>query len=170
MSYIERKRIFVPSTLRLLRLINGKECERGEECCEYNLVTRRSRSLSKVVERPFGLMLCKACVDCLSSPIYRYSYDYWCCSRVATVDFSKVICNHFQEIATEEDVGPLVLVKHVKQIEATYTSNAARAEHIQTILDTFDINQISQEDRDRALVLGFASVYFFDDQFLFLIS
>ena len=73
-------------------------------------------------------------------------------SRQDTVDFSKVICNHFQEIATEEDVGPLVLAKHVKQIEATYTSNAARAEHIQTILDTFDINKISQEDRDRAQV------------------
>jgi hypothetical protein len=39
---IADKSIHVPSTLRLLRLVNGTKCERGDQCFSYNLINKAS--------------------------------------------------------------------------------------------------------------------------------
>jgi hypothetical protein len=37
---MQDKAIHVPSTLRLLRLVNGTKCERGDQCFSYNLIKK----------------------------------------------------------------------------------------------------------------------------------
>ena len=37
---IQNKSIHIPSTLRLLRVINGVSCERGDDCLSYNLIEK----------------------------------------------------------------------------------------------------------------------------------
>lgn len=38
--FLEKKSIHVPSTFRLLRLVNGTKCERGDQCLSYDLISK----------------------------------------------------------------------------------------------------------------------------------
>ena len=58
-NHIQPRNIHIPSTLRLLRLLNAKYCERGPKCFNYNAETGTSLNVSfSFVTRQYGLCLC----------------------------------------------------------------------------------------------------------------
>jgi hypothetical protein len=61
MNAVKKRSIHVPSTLRLLRLVNGKRCERLDECFAHDLVKNVPATCPKSGNRPFGLMICPMC-------------------------------------------------------------------------------------------------------------
>lgn len=59
-NHIKPRNIYIPSTSRLLRLLNAVRCERGSLCYKYNTDTGKSKKLTgkMLKKRPFGLCLC----------------------------------------------------------------------------------------------------------------
>ena len=55
--HIQPQNIYIPSTLRLLRLLNATYCERGTKCFKYNTETKTPQKLFST-KRPYGLCLC----------------------------------------------------------------------------------------------------------------
>ena len=51
---LHHQNIYVPTPQRLLRIVNGKRCERGDKCWCYNLRTKRAASVN-VVHSSSGL-------------------------------------------------------------------------------------------------------------------
>ena len=60
MNHIQPQNIHIPSTLRLLRLLNATYCERGTECFNYNSETGKAQKIwyRTATSRPYGLCLC----------------------------------------------------------------------------------------------------------------
>ena len=155
MQRIKNKNIYIPSTLRLLRLINGRICERGEECCSYHLEQEMPAGLSKATLRPFGLMLCNSCVQCMSANLGSWRSWYVDVDQIDTFQWSKVLCNTQRELATGERVGSLVLAKHIKQIENTYFREDKRKEALGELFTRLH-KGTAKEDQERGLLFGTA--------------
>ena len=58
--------IHMPSTYRMLRLVNGTKCERGVECCSYNKKTGAVGDASSNTSLELGLLLCSTCSQVLT--------------------------------------------------------------------------------------------------------
>ena len=61
-KYIHPRNIHIPSTLRLLRLLNATYCERGTKCFNYNTETGTPQKVlytKSSEKRPYGLCLCR---------------------------------------------------------------------------------------------------------------
>lgn len=69
MTHIANRSIHLPSTQRLLRLLNAKSCERGEKCYGRNLNTGNSMSLSGTHHRASGMALCDSCIKFTTTKI-----------------------------------------------------------------------------------------------------
>jgi hypothetical protein len=134
-GYIEHKSIHMPCTMRLMRLVNAKLCERGDECFGFDLILNQPAPVNKKQSRPFGLCLCQECLKVMSvrqAKLHgwgfrapkefltdgimlkpgRYPY-YW-----------RLIRESFTERRTGERVGPILHGRHLSQLLATYPSSA----------------------------------------------
>jgi hypothetical protein len=153
MNAVQKKSIHVPSTFRLLRLVNGKKCERLEDCYAYNLVHNVSVGMNctKNSCRPFGLYICPACVKVVSAnllpPPYRPHFAHH--DRVADFDRTRLLCQPHVEAATGEQIGSIVLGKQIKQIENSYFTMDERKQALEQMLETIDENTTALEDNDQ---------------------
>jgi hypothetical protein len=59
-AMIQKNSIVVPSPLRLLRLTNGRYCERGSECDAWR--TAKERKKVRAVRADYGVFFCSECV------------------------------------------------------------------------------------------------------------
>ena len=62
-SLLKTQSIPVPKPLRLLQLVNGRQCEMGSDCRKWNPRTQRAALLSKQQQRPLrnGRHVCQTC-------------------------------------------------------------------------------------------------------------
>lgn len=147
---IKNKSIHVPSTLRLLRLVNAKRCERGDECFAYNLIKKKPDSVAKSGKRPFGLAICQTCVKCATNNVLQNRNHFLHGEkRVETVDHLRLLSQPHREFRTDDVVGPLILAQHVKQIESTYYHDDERKQAFDLILGEID-EATPTEDTTRA--------------------
>ena len=89
--------IHMPSTLRMLRLVNGTNCERGVECCSYNKKTGAVGDASSNTSLELGLLLCSTCSQVLtvdhcygSISLKKNRRVYQLSNRPVTGDVSRV--------------------------------------------------------------------------------
>jgi hypothetical protein len=151
MDLVQKRAIQVPSTFRLLRLVNGKLCERLEDCYAYNLVTKTPEDVSRASGRPFGLCICPACVKGVSSPMIRVGSFALYHKRVVKEDWSRLLCQPHIEASTEEPVGPLLLGKTIRQIDRSYWTKLTQEQALDEILSKIDEKR-APEDEARAKV------------------
>jgi flagellar biosynthesis chaperone FliJ len=135
---IKNRSIHVPRTLRVLRLANATRCERGQECCGFDLVQKLPAKIGKTEQRPFGMAMCSPCVLCLASPLHTYRSWYAGHERIVIHAYSKVLCQPQVETCTGDPVGPLLLGKHIKQIENTQFRTNLREELLSEMLQKMD--------------------------------
>jgi hypothetical protein len=152
MKSVKDKSVYIPSIFRLLRLVNATMCERGEECCGYDLVNRKPSRLEKPTHRPFTLSICLTCVEDVSAQRIRL-YSSWSRknNRIESYDCTKLLSSPQVEHSTGDDVGSLVLFKHVKQIEKTHHEEEKRKALLEDRLVQLDQN-ITQEERNLSQV------------------
>ena len=143
---VQRRAIQTPSTFRLLRLVNGRRCERLEDCYAYDLIDKRSADVSKTGKRPFGLCICQSCVTGEARVFLKHYHFAFYNERIANESWGKLLCNPHREASTNELAGPLLPAKTIKQIEATYTRSRARADNA----DQTPFNAVT-EHRKKAL-------------------
>jgi hypothetical protein len=153
---IKNRSIHVPSTLRVLRLANATHCERGEECCGLDLIQKLPVKIGKTAQRPFGMAMCKSCVLCLASPLHTYRSWYAGHERIVVHGYSKVLCQPQVETCTGEPVGPLLLGKHIKQIENTRFTTNLREELLSEMLQKMD-TEVAPKRRAAAFISAFES-------------
>ncbi|CAB9497498.1 expressed unknown protein [Seminavis robusta] len=120
MTLVQMGVIHVPSTFRLLRIVQAKRCERGELCHHYNLVTRKAESISKTKIRPLGIALCQDCTFGLTTKCFHSRDDTLCANGKA---FYNLPNQDIVEAATGEQVGPWLLAHKAKQVLCSYTSD-----------------------------------------------
>lgn len=149
MHLLNENSIYTPSTERMLRLVNAIRCERGRECCSFNLVTRKAGSLIAPTTRPFGLALCLPCLQAVSTSVPHYRLWYMKSSRACVHEVSRLLCCPQVEEVTKQPIGSLVLFKDIKQIENTYVGRDKRVEMLEKRLAEIDPT-ICVEDTDRA--------------------
>ena len=124
---IQKKAVYLPDTFRLLRLLNGRQCERLELCYNYNLETKipstmaleEKSALNQAHDLNFGMLLCKACAKGLSTKCgdgRRYHRR----SVYSFREFDKLICSLQNEQVTGQPVGPLLHALQYQQLFATY--------------------------------------------------
>lgn len=136
MNEVEDKSIFFPSALRLLRLLNGKQCENLDECWNYNLESNKATSLARTSTRPFGLMICKECARGMSDSLpWNHFANEHGDGRVA-FDW-KIINRPFIDRFGERH-GPVVVAKQVRQIENTYKGAEERDAALARLLGEVD--------------------------------
>jgi len=149
MKGIQSKSLRVPSTLRMLRLVNSEVCERGKECCGYNLEKKKPSLLHKPTHRPFGLSICSACLPVVSASIGCKSRLKDVSERVERYDDLKLAFEtHFDNI-TGEDCGPWVLYKNVTQIQNTVWEEEKRKAMFDDLFQQLD-STIPEEDKVRS--------------------
>jgi len=119
-TLIKGRSIHTPSSLRLLRLVNGKHCEMLDKCFQMNIKSNQSGCLPQHGERPFGLALCSRCVNAMGHRIVL-NYDHSHCNhRLVLANGKLALPNQHQEHGTREVAGPIVLAYQIKQIQCTY--------------------------------------------------
>lgn len=152
MKSVKDKSIYIPSIFRLLRLVNATMCERGEECCGYDLVNKKPSMLEKPTHRPFTLSICLTCVQGVSAPQLHNSWSRKN-DRIESYDYTKLLSSSQAQVehSTGEKVGSLVLFKHVKQIEKTHNEEEKRKALLEDHLVQLDQN-ITEEERNLSQV------------------
>lgn len=121
MGYISNRSIHVPSTHRMLRLLNAKSCERGDRCWGKNLNTGKAMALNRnSTNRPFGLALCDKCVKFGTTKV-PYSHFSRFQQGVAFHNWN-LLMNPCRDPKTGEVSGPLLEVLELQQIENTYAN------------------------------------------------
>ena len=124
MLHVQNKSIHTPSVLRLLRLVNGKRCERMNSCYGYNLVTKQPQSMPKKSGNlPFGLCICQCCVSGLAQSAFSYHSRFANDPKadvLAKDKLSRIMTQPQSEWSTNDAIGPVVLFDKVKQIQKTY--------------------------------------------------
>lgn len=156
MKCIKSKSIYVPSTFRLLRLVNGIKCESGAECGSYNLEQQEPAHLNKSSLRPFGMMLCPSCVECISvQASYRSSW-FARVDHICSFQSTKLLSNTQKDLTTGEKVGSIILAKHVKQIENTYFTTEKRQKAAHEIFTQLWNQNTTQEGKDQGPVMQLA--------------
>ena len=143
---IQKKAVYLPDTFRLLRLLNGSQCERLELCYNYNLETKIPSTMilddkstkNQSHDLNYGMLLCKACTRGLSTK----------CSRNAEVlgrgysgfntyprsvkffngewESNKLICSPQTERVTGQPTGPLLNAFYYHQLCATHGAELSR--------------------------------------------
>ena len=149
MCEISNQRIRVPSTLRLLRLINAKSCERGKECFCYNLETETSGPLILDGMRPYGMAICTPCVHALSSCWGNDCPGSLRSEAICTHGWSRVLCYPQVEQATGEAVGPMILFRDIKQIQYSYSDNEKREEVLKSTIASAEAQAFGPEEEAR---------------------
>jgi hypothetical protein len=141
----------------MLRLVNAKSCERGDECYAYNLIKKEPAALGKSPCVPFALSLCLACRQGMSTVCGKWNSWYTKNKQVCTFDSNRLLCNPQIEESTGELVGPLVLYKHVKQLESTFVY---RGDHDRTVIleecaTRLDVSQNNDKERAEKFISAF---------------
>lgn len=119
MEHITKRAIHLPSPHRLLRLLNAKSCERGEQCYGRNLNTGKSMSLSGTHHRTCGMAICDTCVKYCSSKISYNHFANGADNHVALSSW-RTLTNPYQDDNGEWH-GPLVGVLELQQIQNSYS-------------------------------------------------
>ena len=120
---IQKKAVYLPDTFRLLRLLNGRQCERLELCYNYNLETKipstMGRELNQFSELNFGMLICKACTKVMSTkcgegcPLHGRSV-------YSKLESKNLIREAQTERVTGQPVGPLLNAQQYHQLSATH--------------------------------------------------
>ena len=166
MESIKSKTIHIPSVFRLLRLLHATMCEMGEECCAYDLEKHQPSPLLSIYrrsvhDRPFGLALCSTCVEALSGRVVfeasnqqAYDQQEQIVKQIETHPqgtlSTRLLCATHVERVTNENVGSLVLYKHVQRIESSYTAASDGAEKRKLLLEDLIVqkqNGITEKDK-----------------------
>ena len=121
-TLVLNKSIHIPSTFRLLRLINAKRCERDDKCYGYNRTTQLACENDVTVVHPYrvrgiayGMHICGNCAEALSIPEPCHSFRDLALSlkRIKTRSSSptpypeELIASQQTERITGERVGPV---------------------------------------------------------------
>mmetsp|Transcript_39506 Transcript_39506/g.95552 ORF Transcript_39506/g.95552 Transcript_39506/m.95552 type:complete len:521 (+) Transcript_39506:81-1643(+) len=149
MREISNRRIRVPSTLRMLRLLNAQSCERGKECFCYNLENEKSGPLVGDIIRPYGLAICPPCLHALSSCWGSDFPSSLKSGKICTHGWSRVLCYPQFEQVTGDAVGSMVFFRDIKQIEYSYSDGTKRAEVLESTIQAATAQAISPEDEER---------------------
>eukprot|EP00978_Attheya_sp_CCMP212_P018733 scaffold51780_cov50-Attheya_sp.AAC.3 len=147
MSQVKQKAIHVPSTLRLLRLLNARRCERGVACWGYDLEQQRS---ARPTCKSSGLSLChnciKSCTVIMPRWLTHFARDEL---RVATYEWNHV----FQPSAhifvgsghEPSNIGPIINAWHLSRIESTYQTIEEQKNALQKLIASLYGEEDSQE-------------------------
>jgi len=133
---LKDKSIYVPSTLRLLRLVNGKRCERLDQCWGYNMTTSTSSKVCSVWMP--GVFTCHDCAVGLSAAFNRDGA--WACDNNYVLKgcfgwTNKALVEPFYEKGTGLRVGPIVPLIVIKQVSRSYNSNTERLSALSSVID-----------------------------------
>ena len=154
MRYVQNRSIHTPSKLRLLKLVNGKRCERMESCFGLNLVSKQPQSLPKKSgNRPFGLCICQCCVTGLSQSGFSWRSEIANDPKadvLAIHDLSRVMTQPQSEWVTNDAIGPVVLMQKIKQVQKTYTDDDEKIQALVAIHE--DLTSDFDEDFREHLV------------------
>ena len=177
MESIKSKTIHIPSVFRLLRLLHATMCEMGEECCAYDLEKHkpspllsihRKPSSSCVLHLPFGLALCHACVEALSGRVGFEASDPQraILEQVEThpqrTVSTRLLCATHVERVTNENVGSLVLYKHVKRISSSHAAASDVVKKRKQLLEDLIVQkQNSITEKDKMLSQGYVTAFDF---------
>ena len=139
---IEKRSIFLPSAVRMLRLINGRRCENLSDCWGYNLRTQKHTNLATAhyISRPFGLCICKDCVKGLTTSI---PYSHFASSNERVDD--RTLDVPFYDSQGKRQ-GPVVTTREIKQIEKAYRGADERMPILNQILKEMDDDADDDED------------------------
>ena len=139
---IEKRSIFLPSAVRMLRLINGRRCENLSDCWGYNLRTQKHTNLATAhyTSRPFGLCICKDCVKGLTTSI---PYSHFASSNERVDD--RTLDVPFYDSQGKRQ-GPVVTTREIKQIEKAYRGADERMPILNQILKEMDDDADDDED------------------------
>ena len=170
MESIKSKTIHIPSVFRLLRLLHATMCEMGEECCAYDLEKDKPSPLLSIHRRPssscvhhlpFGLALCHACVEGLSGRVVfeasnqqAYDQQEQIVKQIETHPqgtlSTRLLCATHVERVTNENVGSLVLYKHVQRISNSHTAASDVVKKRKQLLEDLIVqkqNGITEKDK-----------------------
>eukprot|EP00555_Chaetoceros_dichaeta_P002401 CAMPEP_0198250756 /NCGR_PEP_ID=MMETSP1447-20131203/1811_1 /TAXON_ID=420782 /ORGANISM="Chaetoceros dichaeta, Strain CCMP1751" /LENGTH=597 /DNA_ID=CAMNT_0043935625 /DNA_START=56 /DNA_END=1849 /DNA_ORIENTATION=+ len=132
---VQQSSIYVPSISRLLRLVNGRRCERGSLCWGFDMIERSSSQVN--FARPgIGLYLCRKCIGGMTIPFQRDTI--WATEEdkvAATIlDYSmRGLSQLCTEVATVQPVGPIITMIDLKQISHTYRKLDYNEERYKTL-------------------------------------
>ena len=121
----------IPSTFRLLRLVNATRCERGNLCYGYHLNRKKSAPVAMSERLEQGVLLCRTCTEILTTPCSgalaissdddgndvftlfdkRYSTQHH--------EFHALFTYPLSESVTEDDIGGILTAREFHQIQAT---------------------------------------------------
>jgi hypothetical protein len=113
--------IYVPSTMRLLRLVSGIRCERLDQCWGFNINENSSIKVNSVWMP--GLFTCYDCAAGLTAAFNKDGSWAKTDKRLLRGCFgwtNKVLTEPFYEKATGERVGPRIPLLKVKQITRSF--------------------------------------------------
>mmetsp|Transcript_50160 Transcript_50160/g.150993 ORF Transcript_50160/g.150993 Transcript_50160/m.150993 type:complete len:624 (-) Transcript_50160:56-1927(-) len=140
---VQRRTIYVPSAMRLLRLANGKKCERLEKCKGFN-AKRGMPRLVNTIRPNSGLFLCTQCVKSMTCKVDDEDFDHDFAleeERLATVsiDYSRRLFNkpHFEH-ATGERCGPILTMKELTNVYEDFDTEEERWEGLKDFLKEHD--------------------------------
>lgn len=142
-SAVRRKIIHVPSTMRLLRLVNGKKCERLEKCKGFN-AEKGTPCLVNTIRPNSGLFLCTQCVKSMTCKVDDEDFDHDFAleeERLATVsiDYSRRIFNKpHVEHGTGERCGPILTMKELTNVYEDHDSDPDRCQGLKDFLAEHD--------------------------------
>lgn len=132
-GYVNNRSIHIPSAHRLLRLLNAKSCERGDQCWGKNLCTGKAMVLNRnSSNRPFGLALCDKCVKFGTTKV-PYSHFSRFQQGVAFHQWNTLM-DPQRDPKSGNVNGPLLQVLELQQIENTYTNNEDKKSALEGIV------------------------------------
>lgn len=133
MTYLQNRSIHLPSPMRLLRLLNATQCERGDDCWGKNLCTGRPGALDLTSPcRPFGLAICEKCIKYGTTNI-SYSHFSRHHNGVAFFQWNKLMDAHVD--FKGERHGSLVRVIELQQIESSFDNAEDRNLHLKSMIE-----------------------------------
>lgn len=134
MSYLSNRSIHIPSAHRLLRLLNAKKCERGDNCWGKNLLTGKPMALDTTLAcRPFGLAICDKCIKFGTTNV-PYSHFSRIQKGVAFYQWNKLMDPQIDPV-TGQRHGSLVRVIELQQIESSFDSQEDRKEALESVVE-----------------------------------
>lgn len=138
MNYLKNRSIHLPSPHRLLRLLNARRCERGDDCWGRNLSTGKPGRLDwNSTARPFGLAICNQCIKHGTTSVnYRHFSNGM--KGVAFYQWNKLMDAYTD--SSGEKHGPLVRVIELQQIETSFDNTEDRKAHLEAVVERANAN------------------------------
>lgn len=152
MDSVANKKIHTPSTLRLLRLVNAKRCERGDRCLDYHLETKQTGKVDKKGTRPFAMSMCKLCVQATSINTKKHHMTIRSHNRVEMYEWSRVLTQSQTEVLSGDPVGPIILATPLLQICGTYKDSSQCSDKLKELFQQAE-TAISAEAEAQSLNL-----------------